>query len=200
MVRSVPPHVELEDLVGAGSLGLVDAVDKFEPQRGVPFEGYAMLRIRGSILDGARTGDWAPRSVRHQVRELNRAISGLQSQLGDEPADEHVAAAMGTSVDNVRRMRIDRERVKLDPLYGMTGETLIESEDVKSRQLDLGAELTEVAVRVAQRMSALTGQHRTLAVLLFLERMSLAEAGRELGISETRVCQIRPGMLRALAG
>ncbi|RYJ00270.1 MAG: sigma-70 family RNA polymerase sigma factor, partial [Actinomycetales bacterium] len=104
-VRSgLPASVDQNDLVSDGVLGLMDAVDKFEPERGLQFQTYAVTRIRGAIVDGLRGADWVPRSVRERIRDIDAAQTRLEARLGRTPTDEEVAAELELSIDELRKV------------------------------------------------------------------------------------------------
>src|SRR5436190_10131480 len=123
----LPTNIEMRDLINAGVLGLLDAVDKFEPERGVKFKTYAEVRIRGAILDSLRNLDWAPRSLRRKSRDLERTYADLSQKLGRPANDEEVSEAMGQDLDGFYAL--------VDQLHGLTigsFENLSDGEDSDS--------------------------------------------------------------------
>src|SRR5215467_13521563 len=120
----LPSNVELHDLINAGVLGLLDAIDKFEPERNVKFKTYAEVRIRGAILDSLRNLDWAPRSLRKKSRDLERTYADLSQKLGRPATDEEVSEAMGENIEDFHAL--------IDQLHGLTigsFENLSDSDD-----------------------------------------------------------------------
>src|SRR6202166_5333417 len=107
---SLPAHVDEGDLVSYGLLGLIGAIERYEPDRDVKFETYAIARIRGQIIDELRALDWVPRSVRSRAREIERAIAELEAKLGTAPTDEQIAAKIGISVDELEESLTDISR------------------------------------------------------------------------------------------
>src|SRR2546422_11263334 len=108
----LPSNIEMRDLINAGVLGLIDAIEKFEPERNVKFKTYAEVRIRGAILDSLRDLDWAPRSLRKKSKDLERIYSGLSQKLGRPATDEEVSEAMGAELDDFHEL--------VDQLHGLT--------------------------------------------------------------------------------
>ena len=120
-----PAHIEDGDLVSYGLLGLISAIDRFEPDRDIKFETYAIARIRGAIIDELRTLDWVPRSVRSRARQIERAIGELEAKLGRAPSDEEIAAKVGITVDELDESLNDISRssiAALDELWSISGE------------------------------------------------------------------------------
>jgi RNA polymerase sigma factor for flagellar operon FliA len=113
LAASLPAHVDADDLIGYGFLGLLDAMAKFDPSRGVKFETYAYLRIRGAMLDGLRSMDWAPATLRRDQAALEEAEARLASEMGRRPTDRELAAAVGMRVEDVARIRADADRAGL---------------------------------------------------------------------------------------
>ena len=97
----LPPHIELDDLISVGVLGLIDAIDKYDASRGAKFKTYAEFRVRGAILDELRSMDWVPRSVRQKASALDGVVQKLQNELGRPPEDDEIAGAMGISMDEL---------------------------------------------------------------------------------------------------
>ena len=104
IATQLPPNIEINDLINAGILGLMDAIEKFEPSRGVKFKTYAELRIRGAMIDSLRELDWAPRSLRKKSKELSKASQKLQQELGREVSDQEICAEMGIELDELYKL------------------------------------------------------------------------------------------------
>jgi RNA polymerase sigma factor for flagellar operon FliA len=210
----LPSHVDIADLVQSGVFGLWDAIDRFEPERGLKFETYAMQRIRGAILDELRAQDWVPRSVRSRAREVERALERLETRLQRSASDAEVAAELGISVAELRELYAQLQLtsvVALDELMavGRGGTSIAETLPDEAAQ-EPGAFLDSVESRrlLAEAVSQLTDRDRVVVSLYYFENLTLAEIGRVLGVTESRVCQLhtravlrlRSKMLEASAG
>ncbi len=210
----LPAHVDIADLVQSGVFGLWDAIDRFEPERGLKFETYAMQRIRGAILDELRAQDWVPRSVRSRAREVERALERLESRLQRSATDAEVAVEIGVSVADLRELYAQLQLtsvIALDELMaaGRGGRSIVETLPDDTAQ-EPGALLDSVESRrlLAEAVSQLTDRDRVVVSLYYFENLTLAEIGRVLGVTESRVCQLhtravlrlRSKMLEASAG
>jgi RNA polymerase sigma factor for flagellar operon FliA len=192
----LPAHVDAGDLVQSGIFGLVDAIDRFEPERGLKFETYAMQRIRGAILDDLRAQDWVPRSVRSRAREVERALERLEARLLRTASDAEVADELGLSVSDLRDLYAQLQLtsvVALDELVavGRGGMSLAETLPDDSMP-DPGAVMDGVENRrlLAQAVSQLIERDRLVVTLYYFENLTLAEIGEVLGVTESRVCQL----------
>jgi len=192
----LPAHVDACDLVQSGIFGLVDAIDRFEPERGLKFETYAMQRIRGAILDDLRAQDWVPRSVRSRAREVERALERLQARLLRTASDAEVADELGLSVADLHDLYAQLQLtsvVALDELVAVArgGTSLAETLPDDSVP-DPGAIMDGVESRrlLAQAVSQLVERDRVVVTLYYFENLTLAEIGVVLGVTESRVCQL----------
>lgn len=192
----LPAHVDIADLVQSGIFGLVDAIDRFEPERGLKFETYAMQRIRGAILDDLRAQDWVPRSVRSRAREVERALERLAARLQRTATDPELAEELGISVPELREVYAQLQLtsvVALDELIavGRGGSSLAETLPDDSVP-DPGAVLDGAENRrlLAQAVSQLVERDRVVVSLYYFENLTLAEIGKVLGVTESRVCQL----------
>jgi RNA polymerase sigma factor for flagellar operon FliA len=199
----LPAHVDLADLVQSGLFGLWDAIDRFEPERGLKFETYAMQRIRGAILDELRAQDWVPRSVRSRAREVERALERLESRLQRSATDAEVAAELGISVAELRELYAQLQLtsvVALDELIaaGRGGTSIAETlADRSMQQPDVLLDSVESRRLLAEAVAQLADRDRTVVSLYYFENLTLAEIGRVLGVTESRVCQLHTrAMLR----
>jgi RNA polymerase sigma factor for flagellar operon FliA len=192
----LPSHVEVADLIQSGIFGLVDAIEKFEPERGLKFETYAMQRIRGAILDDLRTQDWVPRSIRGRARDVERAYERLGGSLQRTPRDGEVAAELGISVGELRdlyaQLRLTSV-VALDELLtaGRTGGSLADTLPDEAAD-DPVANLVDQDNRrlLADAIAQLIERDRIVVTLYYFENLTLAEIGKVLGVTESRVCQL----------
>ena len=196
----LPPHVETADLVSAGIFGLMDAIEKFDPDRGVRFETYAASRIRGSILDELRAIDWVPRSVRARIRDAERVRGTLLMTLHRTPTEAEVAAELGIAVTELRKMYAEVARRRVVPLEDVRGGRGLEQAEAAA--LDLGLptgrpdqpgdalEAAEQARAVVSAIRALDDRDRAVINLYYYRGLKLTEIGRVLGVTEARVSQL----------
>jgi len=193
----LPSFVEVEDLFGAGLLGLMQALDKFDVERQIKFETYAIPRIRGSMLDELRTQDWFPRSIRRKAKQLERAYAHVESRLERTATDEEIARHLKISMDQYYTL-VDEvcltTLVSLDKEVTSAGEGLYAViETVANRDApDPADELEDAEMRALIRdvVESLPEKERTVLNLYYYEELTLKEIGDVLGISESRVCQI----------
>lgn len=192
----LPNTIEHGDLVSYGMFGLIDAIERFDSDRGVKFETYAITRIRGAIIDELRAVDWVPRSVRTKARDLAKAIQHLQGKLKRTPTDEELAEHLEVTVPDLRDML---EQVQLTSMAaldevlttGGDGLTLIDTiEDTSQIRPEESAD--ELAVRgvLAGAINGLPERERTVIALYYFEGLTLAQVGEILGVTESRICQI----------
>jgi RNA polymerase sigma factor for flagellar operon FliA len=189
----LPNTVDQADLVSYGILGLIDAIEKFEPSRGIKFETYAVARIRGAILDELRSIDWVPRSVRSKARAADQAYSRLEASLSRTPTDAELAVELGmTSVelDTLLRQTARAGVAQLDDvLYGSErtlGDSLADSGDGPTVAL----EVAETRGLLSRSIALLPDRERTVLTLYYYEGLNLSEIGEILGVTESRACQI----------
>jgi RNA polymerase sigma factor for flagellar operon FliA len=199
-----PRHVDREELARAGTLGLVEAAQRFDESRGVPFQRFAAQRIRGAILDAVRSTDWAPRSVRTLARALESTNNRLMTDLGRPPTADEVAAAMSTTPEQLRRLqdRIHRSVVlALDHHVTDAEEESTLGElvmDVVNPEPSEELEARELRSYLRDAIRLLPERHRLVVIGYFLENRTSAELARFLGVTESRVSQLRSEALRLL--
>jgi RNA polymerase sigma factor for flagellar operon FliA len=192
----LPAHVDVGDLVQSGIFGLVDAIEKFEPERGLKFETYAMQRIRGAILDELRSQDWVPRSVRSRARELERAMERLGARLQRQPLDTELATEMGIKVEELSELYAQLQLtsvVALDELVAAGRGTASLAETLPDEAAeDPVASLVDLDNRrqLARAIEQLNERDRVVVTLYYFENLTLAEIGKVLGVTESRVCQL----------
>ncbi len=197
VVRHAPASLELDDLVGAGTVGLVQALEAFDPGRGFAFSTFAMPRIRGAILDEVRGWDWVPRSVRERNRRIKKAADGLRRMLGREPEPAEVAAALGIDVETYQRQAADLRDpvlVAFDPGPDEAGEggglaEVLPDESAPDQTAVL--ERSETMEGLAEAFASLSERDRLVLTLSYYERLTLQEIGEVLHVTESRVSQIR---------
>ncbi len=194
----LPAHVEEADLVSYGLLGLMSAIDRYDPERDIKFETYAIARIRGSIIDELRTLDWVPRSVRSRAREIERAIRALEASLARAPTDEEIADKVGITTDELEESLIDISRTSiaaLDELWSTSGEgdqvSLLDTlEDPGSIKPSEALDETEMREALAEAISRLPEREKLVVTLYYYEELTLREIGEVLGVTESRVSQL----------
>lgn len=192
-VRSgLPRSVEDADLFSEGVIGLMDAVAKFQPERGLQFQTYAVPRIRGAIIDGLRASDWVPRSVRSQARGIERARVTLESRLGRTPTNDEVSLELQISVQDLNRTNSKvsgSTLASIDELGGVEDLASLSSDRMEDEQTR--AELMYAVRDLAER-------DRIIVALYYFEGLTLAEIGQVLGVTESRVSQLHTRIAAAL--
>jgi RNA polymerase sigma factor for flagellar operon FliA len=192
----LPAHVDVADLVQSGIFGLADAIEKFEPERGLKFETYAMQRIRGAILDELRSQDWVPRSVRGRARDVERALERLGNQLQRTPTDAEIATELQIGLRDLRDLYAQFQLtsvVALDELMvaGRGDASLAETLPDEGADDPVARLVDQVNRRqLADAIAQLGERDRMVVSLYYFENLTLAEIGRVLGVTESRVCQL----------
>jgi RNA polymerase sigma factor for flagellar operon FliA len=198
-----PRHVDRSELVSAGMVGLVEAADRFDPARGIPFSRFAATRIRGAMLDSVRTADWAPRSVRSMARDAEAAEQHLASKLGRTPQLVEVADAVGVSPAELDQLRDQVNRgvvMTLDHAYGDDASIPLVATivDPSSPEPDLVLESTERVSYLRDAVAALPDRHREVIQGYFLDGKTSQEIADDLGITQSRVSQLRADALEMM--
>jgi RNA polymerase sigma factor FliA len=194
----LPAHVEEADLISYGLLGLISAIERYDPDRDIKFETYAIVRIKGSIIDELRALDWVPRSVRSRAREIERAIAELESKLGRAPTDDEIAAKIGISEEELGESLTDISRssiAALDELWsgGPDGDqvSLLDTlEDTNGPRPSEALDETEIRETLADAIARLPEREKLVITLYYYEELTLREIGEVLGVTESRVSQL----------
>lgn len=193
----LPQNVEQSDLVSYGMFGLIDAIDKFEPERGFKFETYAISRIKGAILDELRSIDWVPRSVRAKARSLEKAYAKLEGELHRAPTDEELAEELDLSEAQLAQLLSQISFVGMAALDEMlAGGDRGESITLGDTIADSGRgpvtvyEAEETRQLLAETINRMPERERLVLTLYYYEALTLAEIGEVLSVTESRVCQI----------
>jgi RNA polymerase sigma factor for flagellar operon FliA len=195
----LPPSVEFGDLVSYGVFGLLDAIDKYDPDRGIKFETYAIARIKGAIIDELRADDWVPRSVRFKAREIERAYTVLESELRRIPTDEEVAEKLGVTMEEYLNLLSKMSLISLvalDELWTVSGDrpdkiSLADTvEDVKVKDPSKTFEIEEMKDMIAEAINHLPERERIVVSLYYFEGLTMREIGEVLSVTESRVCQM----------
>lgn len=198
-----PKHVDREELWNAGALGLVEAARRYDPATGIPFERYAMIRVRGAIIDSTRTRDWASRSVRRQAREVDQAAADLRETHGRNPERAELAETLGISVQELEKIQARSASsmlLYLDRDQGGEGPTLrdtVVDEDLTTRP-ELALEQREMLGTLRVAVTNLTGVHREVVQRYYLDGALLQDIADDLGVTQARVSQIRSEALTSL--
>ena len=195
MKAKLPPSVEVDDLIQAGMIGLLDAIQRYEENHGAQFETYAVLRIRGAMLDELRSSDWMPRSTRQNMRKVEQAMHALQQSLGRPPSESEVAKELKLSLGDYQEM-----------LGDSGGHQLLYYEDFRSDEEGNDSFLDRYAVddedplralmesdfrqAVIDAIDALPEREKMLMGLYYEEELNLKEIGAVMGVSESRVSQL----------
>lgn len=204
----LPSHVELDDLVNSGVIGLIDAIDKFDATRKIKFKTYAEFRIKGAILDELRALDWVPRSTRQKSSRLERAFAELEHKIGRVASDHEIVEHLGITFDEYHQMLQDARGVSLLSL----DELHVDGDDKTERNLlefladpehvdpAEALNLDQVYHIVADSIDALPEKERLVVSLYYYDELTMKEIGEILGITESRVSQIHTKAILRLRG
>jgi RNA polymerase sigma factor for flagellar operon FliA len=199
MSTGLPAHVEEADLISYGLLGLISAIERFDPDREIKFETFAMTRIKGSIIDELRSLDWVPRSVRAKAREIERANSKLEHRLHRAPTDQEVADELDMTMEDFQDAltRISNSSViALDELWTLSDssgdqvsllDTIQDPDAIDPAQ---AMDVTETKDRLADSIARLPEREKLVIALYYYENLTLREIGEVLGVTESRVSQL----------
>ncbi|GAA1922524.1 RNA polymerase sigma factor WhiG [Streptantibioticus ferralitis] len=195
----LPPNVEQADFVSSGVFGLIDAIEKFEPERSIKFETYAISRIRGAMIDELRALDWIPRSVRQKARAVERAYATLEAKYHRTPSEAEVATEMDIAVEELHtifgQLSLANVVALEELLYVGTegGDRLSLVDTLEDRAADNPVEVAEdreLRRLLARAVNTLPEREKTVVTLYYYEGLTLAEIGHVLGVTESRVSQI----------
>jgi RNA polymerase sigma factor for flagellar operon FliA len=195
----LPSHIDLDDLHNTGVIGLMDAIEKYDPEKNCKFKTYAEFRIKGAILDQLRSLDWVPRSVRQKSRKLERAYGEVEQRLGRQATEEEVADSLGLQIDKFHDL-LNQVRgislVNLEEIRGTNSDgdragTFADIiEDVTSENPFASLKTVETKHVIGDTIGALPEKERLVVSLYYYEDLNMKEIGNILGITESRVCQI----------
>jgi RNA polymerase sigma factor for flagellar operon FliA len=197
MMISLPPSVELDDLESAGTMGLIDAIERFDPKYGVKFESFAIPRIKGAILDELRKLDWVPRSIRSKARELEKAIYKLESTKGGPVTDEEISKSLNISLEEYFDLLKEIGSVSLlsldESIFNGEGgkaslHEVIEDKEAENAVEEINREeLKEIMIKAIDDLPEI---ERLVIALYYYEELTLQEIGQVLQLSESRISQI----------
>nr|WP_115719186.1 RNA polymerase sigma factor FliA [Gallaecimonas mangrovi] len=199
LLMRLPPSVQLDDLIQAGMMGLIEAARNFDGSKGASFETYAGIRIRGAMLDEIRRGDWVPRSVHRNARAISDAINEVERETGIEARDADVAAKLKVSVDDYHRMLNDVNCGRMVAMEDMgVGEEIYAPDDTE--RPDLNHHRSRFQNALSEALKKLPERESIVLSLYYEEELNLKEIGAVLGVSESRVCQIHAQAMSRLKG
>ena len=193
---TLPVSIGPEDLVSFGTMGLIEAFERFDIDRGLKFETYAVTRIRGSIIDQLRCFDWVPRGVRRRAKEFNEASVRLEQKLGRQGSEDEIATEMGVTVARLKTIITESNNlvVSLDEGRGEEGNSSLSLldliEDKSSPDPSSEFEVTDLRERLARAIDRLPEREKFLIALYYHENLTLREIGEIIKVSESRVCQL----------
>jgi RNA polymerase sigma factor for flagellar operon FliA len=205
-IRELPPTCQIEDFISCGLEALIGAIDRYDPVKGATLEQYAWTRIHGAILDELRRQDWAPRSVRRWERDMETARNNFAGVQGRPPSREELADLLGVSTSELREREHRIATSDLTSLNAMipgddnAGVERVDTLQSSDRTADPEqvTSLTEAKDRFRRAFARLPKRQREIAVLLYVNELTLREVGEVLGVTESRVCQIHAELKRTL--
>ena len=194
----MPQNVDFDDLVGYGVFGLLDAIDKFDPEKDIKFKTYAVTRIRGAIYDELRSIDWVPRSIRQKAKELERVIGSLENRLGRSATDAEIAKEMGLSLKDFHTLVLKlsgASMLSLSDVWYIGDESdqvsVMETiESPKSLNPDVIVEREEIKNIIVKAISELPDKEKKVLILYYYEDLTLKEIGEVLQVTESRISQL----------
>jgi RNA polymerase sigma factor for flagellar operon FliA len=191
----LPQHVEVDDLISAGVIGLMDAFNKFDTRKNVQFKSYAQFRIRGAILDSLRDLDWSPRELRRKGRAIEEAISTLTGQLGRAPSEPEIAAELQMTLESFHQLLGDLKGLEIGTLHTERNEDAGDDEInyIPGPEQDdpfLQCMKSEMRGRLAEAIEELPERERLVLSLYYFEELTMKEIGMAIGVVESRVSQI----------
>ncbi|HOT59228.1 MAG TPA: RNA polymerase sigma factor WhiG [Spirochaetia bacterium] len=208
LATNMPQSVDFDDLISFGVFGLIDAIEKFDPDKHVKFKTYAVTRIRGAIFDELRNLDWIPRSIRQKSREVEDAIAQLETRLGRSATDSEIARAMGISEDELAHIlyKVSNTSVlSLNDVWYTKDEnekmSIADSiESPQSQNPDSVMEREEIKKVIVNAIQELPDNEKKVLVLYYYENLTLREIGKVLDVTESRVSQLHTKAILRLRG
>jgi len=196
-------HVDFDDLISYGIFGLIDAIDKFDMDKGVKFETYASLRIRGAIIDNIRKMDWVPRTLRQKSREYDQVVGQLELELGREPSEVEIADRLNLSLEEARELMRKTTVLSLVSLddyletnYEVSFGAAVSKEDTPEGHLNK----QELSRMLSECIEKLSDKERLVVTLYYFEEMTLKEISSIMKVSESRVSQIHSKAISRMQG
>ncbi|HKJ35720.1 MAG TPA: RNA polymerase sigma factor WhiG [Solirubrobacterales bacterium] len=209
MAAGLPAHVDEGDLISYGLIGLIGAIERYDLDRDIKFETFAVSRIKGAIIDELRSLDWVPRSVRSKARDVERAHTALENELQRSPSEEEMAVKLGVEVDDFRNTLLEIANssvLALDDLWTIAdadgGQVSLLDTIRDPHAVDPQAEIDTVELkdRLADAIESLPDRERLVIALYYYENLTLREIGEVLGVTESRVSQLHTKAVLGLRG
>ncbi len=205
---ALPQSIEFDDLVSYGVFGLIDAISKFDPARGIKFKTYAMTRIRGAIFDELRSIDWIPRSIRQKAKQIEQVISELENRLGRTVEDEEIAKELGISNEefqNLLNKLSGTSLLSLNDIWYLGDDndelSILETlEAPENMNPDILIEKEEIRDYIIEAIKKLPEKEKKVIVLYYYEDLTLKEIGEVLDVTESRVSQLHTKAIMRLRG
>lgn len=209
----LPPHIEESDLISSGLTGLLGAIERYDPERGIKFESFALLRIRGAMIDALRSLDWVPRKVREHAREIERAESSLGSKLGRPSKETELADCLGIEVEVLQRRLLEIANSRIysfdAPLPGSQVDSsrgdaslldVVQSHSFADPQeaLDASEGASDLSATLADAIASLPERQQFILACYYREDLKFREIGEVMGVSESRVSQLHTKALISL--
>jgi RNA polymerase sigma factor FliA len=205
----IPPTslLEIDDLVSYGMIGLINAIDRFELVRGVPFEAFATPRIRGAVIDHLRSANWQPRAAVSRVRQVEAALASVEQRMGRPAKEEEVAGELGVSIERYRQTLLDASTTVLSldiPVSSFHDDEMSPLKDLLEDQNAPGpaeeAERLEMANALSTSIEQLPEREQLLLALYYQEELTMKEISKVMSVSESRVCQLHMQAIMRLRG
>lgn len=198
IASNLPRSIDVQDLIQSGILGLIDALEKFDPGRDIKFETYAINRIKGAILDALRSLDWLPRTLRFKIKEINRVYAELEAKLNRPPTEEEIAAEMGISLEELNQIMNEARFSSVVALEdSIPGSETDDEITLYQRVADVDAvepfeavESKEINERLVKAVKELPEKERKVIILYYYSGMTLKEIGELMGVTESRASQL----------
>jgi len=200
--ESLPVHVELDDLIHAGVLGLIDAVERYDASKNVSLQAYAKHRIKGAILDSLRQLDWASRDLRKRQKNMDEAVQELAARFGRTPTESEVAGRMGVSLDKWRKMTLELRNITVAPAPSHAEQERDHMEEFPATpemRPDSICERTLMRMTLQRAIGTLPERYQKVVFLYYTNEMTMKEIGDVLGVNESRVSQIHKTALKRMA-
>ncbi|MBR5626888.1 MAG: FliA/WhiG family RNA polymerase sigma factor [Thermoguttaceae bacterium] len=199
----LPDEIELDDLISAGTFGLIDAINAYDPGRGIKFETFCVPRVQGAMVDELRSMDWVPRMVRSKATKLNEAYKVLEGQYGRRPSEEELAKFLELPVDEVRKTMTDTCRVNITSLdkkwQDHSGENdITEMEILADKRSEAPADRLERTELIRACTRGLSKNERLIIILYYFEELTMKEIGATLDLSESRVSQMHTSIVERM--
>lgn len=207
LVISLPVSINNDDLMGYGIEGLIEAVDRFDPNRGLKFETYAITRIRGAIIDNLRSQDWVPRGVRKRTKNLQEAVAKLEQELGRTPTEDELVKELNIPKAKLSQLISESSNLMLsldesrDSSISQGSASLLDTiEDKDSPDPQSEYEAIELKNNLSKAIASLPEREKMVVALYYHENMTLKEIGQVISVSESRVCQLHAQAIMRLRG